>query len=96
MLKSDIDNDYQYQFIALLTAQSIDKEAFMTLPLESPPASNTMRDHPTTPRFMKIEWLGQTVASLCWVGSMFFSGLNTGGDWLQLTAALAKLDVIIV
>ena len=33
------------------------------------------------------EWLGQTIASLCWIISMFSYGISTTGDWLQLLAA---------
>ena len=38
---------------------------------------------------MKVEWLGQTVASLCWIISMLFYGLSTVGDHLQLCAGVA-------
>ena len=38
-----------------------------------------------------IEWLGQTIASLCWIGSVLTYGINSGGDWLQLCAASAWL-----
>ncbi len=38
-----------------------------------------------------IEWLGQTVASLCWIASVFFYGLEGIGDYLQLGAASAWL-----
>ena len=34
-----------------------------------------------------LEWLGQTVASLCWIISVFSYGINSTGDWLQLLAA---------
>jgi len=49
---------------------------------------------PTRSRFeraMRIEWLGQTVASLCWIASVFVYGISSGGDWLQLCAASAWL-----
>ena len=36
-----------------------------------------------------IEWLGQTVASLCWIASVFAYGLEDVGDYLQLGAASA-------
>ncbi len=36
-----------------------------------------------------IEWLGQTVASLCWIVSMLAYGISSSGDWLQLMAASA-------
>ena len=42
-----------------------------------------------TSKLLKVEWLGQTIASLCWVVSMFIYGLNSTGDWLQLAAGLA-------
>ncbi len=38
-----------------------------------------------------IGWLGQTVASVCWISSMLAYGLESGGDWLQLCAASAWL-----
>ena len=38
-------------------------------------------------RAMKIEWLGQMVASLCWIVSVFSYGITSTGDWLQLAAA---------
>ncbi|WP_229802556.1 hypothetical protein [Parahalioglobus pacificus] len=37
------------------------------------------------------QWLGQTIASLCWVASMLAYGLDSSGDWLQLLAASAWL-----
>ena len=49
-------------------------------------------DHTVTKsKVMKIEWLGQTIASLCWICSMFIYGINSGGDWLQLIAGLSWL-----
>ena len=38
-----------------------------------------------------ITWLGQTTASVCWIGSMLTSGIGSTGDWLQLCAASAWL-----
>jgi len=40
-------------------------------------------------RMLRIEWLGQTVASLAWVVSVFTYGISSIGDWLQLLAASA-------
>jgi len=45
-------------------------------------------------KFLRIDWLGQTLASFCWIVSVFVYGyagsdglqLSTG-DWLQLAAA---------
>ncbi len=38
-----------------------------------------------------ITWLGQTTASVCWIGSLLISGIGSTGDWLQLSAASAWL-----
>ena len=47
-----------------------------------------------TEKMMKFEWIGQTLASLCWITSVFVYGYANGdtldlstGDWLQLAAA---------
>ncbi len=42
-------------------------------------------------RMRSIKWLGQTTASVCWIGSMLISGIGSTGDWLQLCAASAWL-----
>ncbi len=42
-------------------------------------------------RVLRIEWIGQTVASLCWIGSVLAYGISSGGDWLQLLAASSWL-----
>ena len=40
---------------------------------------------------LNLEWLGQTIASLCWIISVFIysdgSLPKSTGDWLQLIAA---------
>ena len=36
---------------------------------------------------MSFEWLGQTMASTCWIVSVFVYGISSTGDWLQLGAA---------
>ena len=38
-------------------------------------------------KMMSLGGLGQTVASLCWILSVFAYGISTTGDWLQLCAA---------
>ena len=38
-----------------------------------------------------LEWCGQTVASLCWIASVFVYGIDGYGDILQLFAASAWL-----
>ena len=40
-------------------------------------------------RALRIEWLGQMLASLSWVVSVFTYGISSTGDVLQLCAALA-------
>ncbi len=40
---------------------------------------------------LRIDWLGQTMASLFWIGSVFVYGISSLGDWLQLLAASAWL-----
>ncbi len=46
---------------------------------------------PVIERVLRVEWLGQTVASVCWLVSVFASGVSSTGDWLQVAAALAWL-----
>lgn len=46
-------------------------------------------------RSVSVEWLGQTVASLCWIASVFVYGLESAGDWLQLAAASSWLTANI-
>jgi hypothetical protein len=38
-------------------------------------------------KMMSVGWMGQTIASLCWIVSVFAYGITTTGDWLQLCAA---------
>ena len=40
-------------------------------------------------KFFRPERLGQTLASLCWIASVFVYGINSSGDLLQLCAASA-------
>ncbi len=42
-------------------------------------------------RVLRIEWLGQTVASICWIASVLAYGISSSGDWLQLCAASSWL-----
>ena len=42
-------------------------------------------------KVLKIEWLAQTTASLCWVASVFAYGISSTGDWLQLLAGTSWL-----
>ena len=52
-------------------------------PVASPAQSSGLK------RVLRIEWLGQTVASIAWMASMFTYGINSTGDGLQLLAASA-------
>ena len=40
-------------------------------------------------RALRMDWLGQTAASLFWMVSVFVYGISSVGDWLQLFAASA-------
>lgn len=42
-------------------------------------------------RALRVEWLGQTTASVCWIFSVLAYGFSSSGDWLQLFAASAWL-----
>jgi len=42
-----------------------------------------------------VGWLGQTFASMFWLGSMFAYGINSTADVLQLCAASAWLTANI-
>lgn len=42
-------------------------------------------------KMVQVEWLGQTIASVCWIASVFVYGISSGGDWLQLIAASSWL-----
>ena len=42
-------------------------------------------------KILSVEWLGQTLASLCWIGSVFVYGITSSGEWLQLGAASSWL-----
>ena len=46
---------------------------------------------PALKKAMSIEWLGQTIASLSWIASVFTYGISSTGDGLQLVAASAWL-----
>ena len=50
-------------------------------------------------RALRVEWLGQTAASLFWITSVFVYGEYGTGDWLQLLAAcswfLANIAAIV-
>ena len=51
-------------------------------------------------KMMSFEWIGQPLASLCWIISVFVYGISSTGDWLQLMAAsswmLSNIASVIV
>ena len=47
--------------------------------------------HTRLERVLRVEWLGQTVASVCWIASVLTYGISSSGDWLQLFAASSWL-----
>jgi len=55
-------------------------------------ASLSMQTPSLMQRALRIEWLGQTIASVSWIASVFAYGTpSKTGDWLQLLAASAWL-----
>ena len=40
---------------------------------------------------LTVEWVGQTAASIFWMGSVLSYGISSSGDWLQLFASSAWL-----
>ncbi len=50
-------------------------------------ASRPGTDQTRMRKMMSVGWMGQTVASLCWIVSVFAYGITTTGDLLQLCAA---------
>lgn len=50
-------------------------------------ASRPGTDQTRMRKMTSVGWMGQTVASLCWIVSVFAYGITTTGDWLQLCAA---------
>ena len=42
-------------------------------------------------KMLRVEWFGQTLASTCWMVSVFVYGISSPGDWLQLVAASSWL-----
>lgn len=50
-----------------------------------------MMQKPEVKKVITVDWMGQTIASICWMSSVFAYGINTEGDWLQLLAASSWL-----
>ena len=71
-----------------------DNQSLERLNLDSRPVETRLS------KMMSFEWIGQTLASLCWIIRVFVYGLSSTGDWLQLMAAsswmLSNIASIIV
>ena len=86
----------------MLNAQEKSTETtFAVVPVDAPRRESVVRrgfGASPASRFLKLEWLGQTIASLCWIASVFAYGITSPGDWLQLIAAscwlIANVTVI--
>lgn len=53
---------------------------------------STVKTSPATPRWRaaaQLSWLGQMIASGCWIISVFAYGVSSAGDVMQLVAASA-------
>ena len=59
--------------------------------LLSDPDLNSKHLHSTTSwrAALRPSWLGQMIASVCWIVSVFAYGVSSVGDAMQLVAALA-------
>ena len=53
--------------------------------------ANTTQSRGRLQKALRIEWLAQTTASLCWIASVFAYGISSSGDWLQLVAGTSWL-----
>ena len=53
--------------------------------------ANTTQSRGRLQQALRIEWLAQTTASLCWIASVFAYGISSTGDWLQLIAGSSWL-----
>lgn len=60
------------------------------------PSDHSSKTQNWTTKAMRAEWIGQTLASICWISSVFVYGISSGGDLLQLLAASAWLFANIV
>ena len=64
-----------------------DNQSLERLNLDSRPVETRLS------KMMSFEWIGQTLASLCWIISVFVYGLTSTGDWLQSRFAQNCWDV---
>lgn len=74
----------------MLTANN-DSIANHDIVSEIPPETAPENAQSPLVKMLRLEWIGQTVASLCWIVSVFSYGISETGDWLQLGAASAWL-----
>ena len=49
----------------------------------------TSKTKPWIKKLKSLEWIGQTIASISWICSVFLYGISSSGDWLQLVAGFA-------
>ena len=54
--------------------------------------SNNLEDYKVLRlKDIKPDWIGQTIASICWIISVFAYGIESKGDLFQLAAAFSWL-----
>ena len=58
---------------------------------ESDTAVSSTKKQSWQSKAMSVEWLGQTIASICWINSVFLYGISSSGDWFQLLAGFSWL-----
>ena len=76
---------------ALQTAVSSSAGSTITDSEAGSKAATSIRGRNRLSRALRVEWLGQTAASLCWISSVLTAGISSRADWLQLLAACSWL-----
>ena len=71
------------------TSESVDQQVHLHFDSLEAPKSKVKSARLS--KALSVEWLGQTIASLCWITSVFCYGISSIGDGLQLAAASAWL-----
>lgn len=85
------DTETKLQACANRTAESLRNESESQVSGSESHVSESKAQKSPIQRMLRLEWLGQTVASICWIVSVFSYGIEKTGDWLQLAAATAWL-----
>ena len=75
----------------MLTTADESNPATAAVVLQDRISANSAAKHRQLAKMLRVEWLGQMAASLCWIASVLAYGISTTGDWLQLCAASAWL-----